>query len=702
MNDVWGDMDRRRLGLLVAIQLCVGLGAVVSAPPAVAASTKSFITYTVTTTANIVRNGGTATVSATCPSGWTPVSGGYYSTFAGKDIRRLSESTMFGTGAAYQVSLVNFTGGTPGTTDGVTVMARCVPREYFSNSATKYQYFSVGADHFAAGSVACDAGWSALSANVSFTAYGETVLTSTPDLEFDGWYAKGWNDNVGSQMLLTVHCVPTADLPGVQVHQESDAAGWQTAASATCPSGLVPVTGGTYHVGGDGGAVTIDSRPTTTGWSSRSESTTGGTMYTNVICMPDWAPDVEAGGTPWPNASSTGAQWTFTAVDPAAAGGYSMAVTCRLEHGTGTGVVTDYDYQPCASPVTAEGLGEYSYTLTVKAQTSDGRLTTDNATVVIDTTPPVITLDETPNTVYDTTSFTLHAHLEGADANSSYCALDNGEDFSCSTTQGFFDSEDCFCTLFPASQTLQLTDMPEGSHVLHVKVTDDRDQVGVTDYPFRVDTTGPTTTQTAPTQRFTIGTKTVTKWTAQDPSGVGAYAVQWRRARYNSDFGTWSGPTGTGTATSKGYESLDRGFTYCYRSRGTDTLGNVGAWASTPRCTAIPLDDRDFAATGWRNISKSSYFRGTARTTSTRGAVLLVTDAEVRTIGLVAQKCSTCGRVGIYVGKHLVDTVDLHASTTKRVVVTMRSAGILTGSLKVKVLSSDKPVTIDAVGATRT
>jgi hypothetical protein len=696
-------MHRRPFCFLVVLQLFFGLATIAVATPASADSYPAFHIETQTASGDINRNGGTATLTATCPSTYTPISGGYYAFSSGRDIRRLSETTQFGSGASYQVSLVNFGAASGATTkDTVTAVVHCVWTTHFSNSALKYQSFTVGSDHFAAGSVSCDPGWYALSANVFFSQSGQTLLTSTPDLEFDGWYAKGWNDNVGSLLWVFVRCVPASDLPGLQVHQHSDAAGWGTPASSSCPQGLVPVTGGTYYEGGDGGGITVEPRPTATGWASRSESTTGGTMYTNLMCMPAETPDVDVNGYPSPQPNSTGASWTFTASDPAASGGYSMSISCRMEHATTAGTVTDYDYQPCTSPVVAGGLGEHSYRLLVRAQTSDGRVTVINAPVRIDTTPPTITIDEPINTVYDTRSFTLSAHLQGADENLSYCALDNGEDFSCASADSSFDFEDCYCYRFSPNQSLGLNDLPEGDHVLHVKAPDDRGNIGMTNYPFRIDTAGPSITQIAPTQRITIATRAVTAWSGSDPSGVSSYAVQRRRAPYNGAFGSWSSPTNTAIHTSKTFASLSRGSTYCFRSRGTDTLGNVGAWAAPARCTAIPLDDRDLAASsGWDKVPAAGYFEDTAMVASARGSSLLVTGAKVRRIAVEVQQCSTCGVVGVFVGDVLLDEIDLHADHAKRVVVSLGPEPLRTATVKLKVLSQGKPVKVGALAISR-
>src|SRR5258708_2653599 len=102
-------MRRRRLVLLVAIQLCLSLclGLGITAAPAGASGSISFQTYPVMTNGPVARSGGTATLTATCPSGYTPIAGGYYATsgFSG-DFRRLSETPQFGSGLSYILAVV--------------------------------------------------------------------------------------------------------------------------------------------------------------------------------------------------------------------------------------------------------------------------------------------------------------------------------------------------------------------------------------------------------------------------------------------------------------------------------------------------------------------------------------------------------------------------------------------------------------------
>ena len=682
---------RRALARAAALLLLAG-GLALVPSPAHAAMLLWNVT-TVTSFGLMVGDGDTETLTASCPAGKTPVSGGYTES-GGHDVRRLSESVGFGSGASYQVSLVDFSPKVGGASISVAATVNCVNTSFFSGpSSTQFGEFTVGANHLAEGQVACPAGQVALSASVNFSSVGETLLTSTPTTDFRSWHAKGWNDVVGSKLWVLVHCVAAADLPGAHVLTRTDPAGWDTPATATCPSGLKPLLGGTRHEGGDGGAITIEVRGTATGWTSRTLSSAGGNMRTTVVCIPTEHPTVTVTGSPTPDPNSTTARWQFSATDPAAAGGYTMSLTCTLQlAGAAPEMV------PCSSPIQRSGLPEGVHRLTVTAATSDGRGGSGVRDIVIDTTPPTVTMLNPEVTLFATDSPTFGYQVVDAlsPVAEPFCQVDAGPAASCWSFRvahfGGFD--------YSGTQFFGRTGVSDGDHVLHVRAADHATNDTVHDFAFQVDTTPPTVAMTGPTRPFTLDTSVTARWSGTDEvSGVAEYDVRTRSAHYTSGFGEWSSPTTVdGATSSQVFDQLGHGTTLCFSVRARDEAGHESGW-SADSCTAVPLDDRDLTrSSGWTRSSPSGWFEGTALSTTTRGAKLSTVAAPPNRIALVAKKCRTCGTVGVYVAGALIGQVDLHARRTARKTVVLPAMSLDGGVVSLKVLSRDKLVQVDALG----
>jgi len=687
---------KRRIALLAAVQTCLAV-ALVAGAPAAGARTAADWTITQATHSQAISRAAVTDVSVSCPSGKTPVSGGYsFSSTEGSDARRTYEFTEFGNGQQYQVGIDDEYPVFGGASDAVTLTVNCMSTSLFTNSTTKSVSTTAGGDHLATLITNCDPGWSALSADVGWsTPGGSAVLTSTPDLEFDGWYARGYHATVGASMFMVVHCIPATDMPGARVYQHGDSITWGSSATATCATGLVPLTGGTYQDGGDGGALAILPRRTATGWESLSEGLGGGTMLTNVVCIPQGDPTVGYGGAAYPNQNSSSARWTFTVTDPAAAGDYGTpTTTCTVKNSTSQPFVTVVQDQACSSPYQLDNLADGRYTLFVSATTGDGRQNQppDNGwEVAIDTTAPVITFDKPANTAYAAHAPSIPVHLvDDQYVLSITCAVDGGAPAACAQGNG--------------ALTLSLPSLADGTHGVRVTATDQFGNGAFYDYAFRVDTTAPSVVQKTPNVPFIASTTIPVTWAASDAvAGLGSFGLQWQRAARTGSFSAWSATLpAAGTATSYSFTSLLRGYTYCFHMRGTDKVANTSGW-TTPRCAAIPLDDRDLAdSSGWTPKSITGWFRGTAMYTKTYGASLAVTGVSLDRVGVVALKCSTCGVVGIYVGTTLVRQVDLHSSTSVRAVIPLAPFSPRYGTVKLKVLSTGKSVYIDGLGVSRT
>lgn len=220
-------------------------------------------------------------------------------------------------------------------------------------------------------------------------------------------------------------------------------------------------------------------------------------------------------------------------------------------------------------------------------------------------------------------------------------------------------------------------------------------------YTLKIDNTAPSASMTAPTAAFVVGSSARVAWAGSDAgSGILRYEVRRRSAAFSGGFGPWGAVTAyQATAVTAG--SLARGYTYCWQVRAVDRAGNTSAW-STPRCTAVPLDDRSLSVTSsWVRGTGVAYWNGTVSKASRTGATMTRTGAQVDRIAVVARRCSTCGVLGVYVSGVLVGKVNTYGGSAYRVLYVLPKFAYRTGTVTLKVLSPGKPVYVDGVGLTR-
>lgn len=672
---------------------CVVMASVLvtPAPPAAAATGLWQVTDQVGTAKPVIRNNGSAVLTASCGSGKTAV-GGWVTSSEPSDLRRLSESFGSSLGSGYSVT-VQDQSGLPGTMD-VQAHVRCVPTTYFSN------HLSIGPTSFpvnddtqlAEGTLTCPAGWRAMGASVSPSQVsGSTLLTFSPAAPSasvpTAWEFRGYHSNDVSSYSMTVHCVPLSDLSAVRTATKLDNVGWQAGASASCASGMKPLNGGTVHIAGDSGAVTIYPRPTASGWESTTLSLSSGFMQTTVVCVPSAAPTLTI--SPWYHVtSSRSVSWSFSATDPAGAGGYAISFQCTLLI---AGQLSDP--APCVSPQSFTDLPDGYHSIGVVATTSDGRTGTTGSSLLVDTVAPTVAFDDPDGRAHATVTpalgFTVGDATSFVDALT--CAVDDGPPGPCGPVVSDYRGHRVFT---PSVTT-------EGPHVVHVSATDQAGNVTTENLPFVIDTAAPTVTMTKPSAPFQLALSTTAAWTSNGTgSAVSEHAVRWRRAPYNGAFGSWTETTVAG-ATSKSFGPLAPGSTYCYSASARDQAGNSSAWASA-RCTAVPLDERSLTRTGtWTASTPSGWFRTTALSTTSLGARLSRSGAVVKRVSLTALACRTCGVVGVYVGSTRVGTVNLAASTTQRRTWNLPAFSLRSGTVSLRVLSTGKLVRIDALGISR-
>jgi hypothetical protein len=202
-----------------------------------------------------------------------------------------------------------------------------------------------------------------------------------------------------------------------------------------------------------------------------------------------------------------------------------------------------------------------------------------------------------------------------------------------------------------------------------------------------------------PTTKYQKGRSFPVSWFLGNQAS--AADVQYRDAPWNGSFGApvlWRSQAPAGSATFKGLF----GHTYCFSAQSyDDTAGGPRPWGFTAeRCAVVPIDDRSLSASsGWSRLKGSGFFNNTYTRSTSFGKSLTRTGIHAKQIYVMVMKCRGCGSIKIYWKGSLKRTYSLNArSTRKKVYLLAVSFGsVQTGTLKIVVASSGRPVVIDAL-----
>jgi hypothetical protein len=218
-----------------------------------------------------------------------------------------------------------------------------------------------------------------------------------------------------------------------------------------------------------------------------------------------------------------------------------------------------------------------------------------------------------------------------------------------------------------------------------------------------VDNTLPVASMSEPAHLFPALTTITVKYSATDTiSGVANYDVQRKIAPWNGVFSSYSPFRSHVTETTQTFTGTP-GNEYCFRVTAYDKAGNASA-PTSDHCVVVPLDDRDLglATTGWTRGTSSGAYLGTVTRTTTAGAKLRKTGAQLNRIALIVTQCSTCGRIAIYFNGTLWRTISTYASSTHYKVVLIQPLTYLkTRTIELKAVDSGKKVVIDGLSVAR-
>ncbi|MCU1354508.1 MAG: hypothetical protein JWM05_3717, partial [Acidimicrobiales bacterium] len=203
--------------------------------------------------------------------------------------------------------------------------------------------------------------------------------------------------------------------------------------------------------------------------------------------------------------------------------------------------------------------------------------------------------------------------------------------------------------------------------------------------------------------RWTLSTTVGASWSATDlGSGVKSFDVTRRSAGFSGQGWSTSAAWFAGTTKTSGSFTGNAGSTYCLRARARDNANNVGHYTAE-LCTAIPLRVTQMSFSGpWKKTVATSVYGGTSQRSSSRGASFNRTKVVGSRLALIATKCSTCGAVSVYWNGVLKTIVSLKATATKtKQIVDLPTFSASSGTVRIAVATSGKPVIIEGLGISR-
>jgi hypothetical protein len=138
---------------------------------------------------------------------------------------------------------------------------------------------------------------------------------------------------------------------------------------------------------------------------------------------------------------------------------------------------------------------------------------------------------------------------------------------------------------------------------------------------------------------------------------------------------------------------------YTFRGRATDGATNISSWVKGPSVNLKRLQESSsrirYAGT-WKTVSKTSYWGGSARKSTSNGATASLT-LTGRAVAWVANTGPDRGKARVYVDGKVLKTVDLYSPTASSQVVVWAQNWSAAGThtVRIEVFGSGKVIELD-------
>jgi Fibronectin type III domain len=323
-------------------------------------------------------------LTAYCPSGFTPVSGGISGPGPYTVINEYATywNNSFSEQVFSFISNVRY-----------VLTAECAEADQVGGIQVIGADFGRNSSGRAGGWVACPTGTLAIGGGADWNmASTREIDYSSPTDDDGGWYAAGYSDTAGDSLHVETYCVDSGELAGAQlVTQAYTDPPSGTSLVAACPANTRTLSGGVYAtLAGSGVNPGVfagqmqDSFPDVNrlAWhaSVPAYMPTGTTVYLTAWCVPASIPAVVITSGPPAVTAQTFAHLSFTGSDPA---GYQLTYSCDLD-GTVSGCdsSTGTGYDP---------VSEGAHYFIVSVRNADGEQDSASYHWTVDTTAPTVT-----------------------------------------------------------------------------------------------------------------------------------------------------------------------------------------------------------------------------------------------------------------------------------------------------------------------
>lgn len=322
-------------------------------------------------------------LTAYCPSGFTPVSGG---------ISGPGPYTVINEYATYWNNSFSEQVLSQLANSRYVLTVECAKADQVGAIQVIGADFDRNSSGLAGGWVACPTGMRAIGGGADWNmASNREIDYSAPTEDDGGWYASGTSDTAGDSLHVETYCVGSGELAAAQLVTQAYTDPSGPSLVAACPYNTRTLTGGVYAAlagsGVDPGRFAgqmQDSFPDLNrlAWHASVPDAlpAGSTVYVTAWCVPASVPTIVITSGPPAATAQTYAHLSFTGSDPV---GYRLTYSCDLDgmvSGCDSSTGTGYD------PV-----GEGAHLFVVSVSNADGEQASAAYHWTVDTTAPTVT-----------------------------------------------------------------------------------------------------------------------------------------------------------------------------------------------------------------------------------------------------------------------------------------------------------------------